>query len=186
VLAQFDQAQLILFASECGVHSYYQPAMVQYWQQQGYHVAVHPECRNDVVMIANSHGSTAYLWDWVTNDKAGTGKYAIGTEGHMVKNLRDVCRQKDIAVVNLSDVPDNQFNKKGCGCATMSRNDPPHLVAVLDLLRQGKVPAFNLVQPGDVVDEFVGTRERLTGEGQQWIITNARRALEKMIAITRS
>ena len=186
MLARFDGAQLILFASECGVHSYYQPEMVAHWQALGFHVAVHPECRNSVVSVADSHGSTAYLWDFVMNDRAGVGKYAIGTENHMVRNLREAALQKNIQVVNLSDIPEAQFKKRGCGCATMSRNDPPHLVAVLDLLRQGKVPSFNIVRPGDVVDEFLGSRERLGDTGQRWIVANARRALEKMISITES
>jgi quinolinate synthase len=186
IIKQFDEAQLILFASECGVHSYYQPQMVHYWKQHGFHVLVHPECRNEVVSIADGCGSTAYLFDMVTKDKAGTGKYAVGTENHMVKNLSEFCKNKNIHVVNLSDIPDNTFKKRGCGCATMSRNDPPHLVAVLDLLRQGKVPSFNLVKPGDVVNEFMGSRERLDSAGQSWIITNAKKALEKMIHITES
>lgn len=184
ILERFDNAQLILFASECGVHSYYQPEMVTYWQQQGYHVVVHPECRKEVVAAANGYGSTAYLWDMVVNDRAGTAKYAVGTENHMVKNLRETCQQKNIQVINLSEIPKHDFKKRGCGCATMSRNDPPHLVAVLDLLRQGKVPEFNKVKPGDVVHEFMGSRERFDVIGQQWVVTNARRALERMISIT--
>lgn len=186
IIKQFDDAQLILFASECGVHSYYQPEMVSYWQEKNYHVVVHPECRKEVVAAAHGYGSTAYLWDVVSNDRAGTGKYAVGTENHMVKNLREFCKNKNIEVINLSEIPSQQFKKRGCGCATMSRNDPPHLVAVLDLLRQGKVPEFNCVKAGDVVDEFIGSRERLNNEGQQWIITNAKKALEKMILITES
>ncbi len=186
VLTRFDKAQLILFASECGVHSYYQPEMVAYWKQQGYHVLVHPECRREVVAAADGYGSTAYLWDQVFHDRAGVGKYAIGTENHMVKNLKEACQKKNIQVINLSEIPDNAFKKRGCGCATMSRNDPPHLVAVLDLLRQGKVPEFNKVKPGDVVDEFAGSRTRFDLSGQQWVVTNARKALEKMISITQS
>lgn len=186
VLARFDNAQLILFASECGVHSYYQPEMVAYWKQQGYCVLVHPECRRDVVAVSDGFGSTAYLWDQVINDRFSVGKYAIGTENHMVKNLKEACEKKSIRVINLSEIPDNAFKKRGCGCATMSRNDPPHLVAVLDLLRQGKVPEFNKVRPGDVVDEFAGSRTRFDVQGQQWVVTNARRALEKMISITES
>lgn len=186
VIKRFDDAQLILFASECGVHSYYQPDMVHHWKQQGYHVVVHPECRNEVVRMADGCGSTAYLFDVVTQDKAGTGKYAVGTENHMVKNLSEMCKDKNIHVVNLSEIPNVNFKKRGCGCATMSRNDPPHLVAVLDLLRLGKAPAFNLVKPGDVVNEFVGSRERLDTVGQAWIVSNAKKALEKMIQITES
>jgi quinolinate synthase len=179
-IEQFDNASLILFASECGVHSYYQTDMVTYWQAQGYHVVVHPECRQEVVAAANGYGSTKYLWDMVTNDRAKTGKYAIGS------NLRDACKAKNISVINLSEIPDNKFKKRGCGCATMSRNDPPHLVAVLDLLRQGKVPEFNVVKPGDVVNEFTGSRQRLNAREQQWIVENAKKALQKMISITES
>ncbi|MCD6039539.1 MAG: nadA [Gammaproteobacteria bacterium] len=184
LLKRFDQAQLILFASECGVHSYYQPDMVTHWQQRGYHVAVHPECRKEVVASADSYGSTAYLWDYVIHDRAGTGKYAIGTENHMVKNLKEVCQLRNIEVTNLSEIPNQGFKKRGCGCATMSRNDPPHLVAVLDLLRQGKVPEFNKVRPGDVVNEFIGSRERFDAKGQEWVVAQARKALEKMISIS--
>jgi quinolinate synthase len=160
--------------------------MVAYWKAQNYHVIVHPECRREVVAVADGYGSTAYLWDMAINDRAGTGKYAIGTENHMVKNLKEACQSKNIKVINLSEIPDNSFKKRGCGCATMSRNDPPHLVAVLDLLRQGKVPEFNKVKPGDVVDEFMGARTRFDASGQQWVVTHARRALEKMISITES
>jgi quinolinate synthase len=182
-LDKFNKAKLILFASHCGVHSYYKSSMVLHWQAKGYHVLVHPECRREVAAIADGYGSTAYLWDQVSNDRAGTAKYAVGTENHMVKNLREECKKKNISVVNLGDIPDKQ-KKMGCGCATMSRNDPPHLVAVLDLLKRGKIPEYNLVKVGDVVNEFTGSRQRLNETTQQWITMNARKALEKMISIT--
>jgi quinolinate synthase len=66
----------------------------------------------------------------------------------------------------------------------MSRNDPPHLVALLDLLRQGKDLNYNIVKAGDVVNEFTGSRQRLSDIEQSWVIENARKALEKMIEIT--
>ena len=72
----------------------------------------------------------------------------------------------------------------GCGCATMSRNDPPHLVAILDLLRQGKAPELNRVFAGDVVDETTGFRERLDKGSRETIAADARRALERMITLT--
>ena len=184
-LRKFDQADLVLFASQCAVHTHYQPEMCEYWHSQGYATVVHPECRNTVIRVAQHAGSTAFIWDYVTKDKAGTQRYAIGTENHMVENLKQHCKSLGITVVNLAEAPKKNDEKGiGCGCATMSRNDPPHLVALVDLLRQGKTLAYNEVKAGDVVNEFTGTRERLKESEQQWVIDNAKKALQMMINIT--
>lgn len=184
-LKQFDEAEMILFASQCAVHTYYEPAMCEYWQQRGYTTIVHPECRNDVIRVAQHAGSTAFIWDYVVHDRAGTRAYAIGTENHMVENLKQHCQSLGITVVNLAEAPKKNNEKgMGCGCATMSRNDPPHLVALVDLLRQGKTLAYNEVKAGDVVNEFTGTRQRLNEEEQGWVIDNAKKAMQMMIAIT--
>ena len=184
-LAQFDQAELILFASECAVHTYYQAEMCEYWHTQGYATVVHPECRNTVIRVAQHAGSTAFIWDFVVNDRANTKRYAIGTENHMVENVRQYCKSLGIDVVNLAEAPTKDNEKGiGCGCATMSRNDPPHLVALVDLLRQGKSMEYNEVKAGDLVNEFTGTRQRLQEKEQQWVIDNAKKALEMMINIT--
>jgi quinolinate synthase len=181
---RFDEAQLILFSSHCSVHSYFKPEMAGYWQQQGYSVVVHPECRNNVVRVADAFGSTAFIWDYVTQDKARTKKYAVGTENHMVRYLKDYCADRGIHVVNLGDAKVAGVQGMGCGCATMARNDPPHLVGLLDLLRQGKMLDHNRIEAGDVVNELTGQRRRLDALGQQWIIEHARAALQRMIAIT--
>jgi quinolinate synthase len=184
-LEQFDKSELILFASECAVHTHYQPEMCEYWQEKGYSTIVHPECRNTVIRAAQHSGSTAFIWDQVVNDRSGTKRYAIGTENHMVDNLKQYCKGLGIEVVNLAEAPKKDEAKGiGCGCATMSRNDPPHLVALVDLLRQGKTMAYNEVKAGDVVNEFTGTRNRLPVNDQQWVIDNAKKALEMMINIT--
>ena len=184
-LAQFDKADLILFSSECAVHTHYQAYMCEYWHSQGYSTIAHPECRNEVIRVAQNAGSTAFIWDYVVHDRAGTKKYAVGTENHMVENLKQYCRALGIDVVNLAEAPKKDNEKGiGCGCATMSRNDPPHLVALVDLLRQGKMMDYNLIKPGDVVNEFTGTRHRLNATDQTWIMDNAKKALQKMIDIT--
>lgn len=183
-LKKFDEAQLILFSSHCGVHSYFKAEMVHHWQQLGYNVIVHPESRNEVVSIADQWGSTALIWDHVTQDRAKTKKYAVGTENHMVRHLKEYCAPLGIEVVNLGDAVTGGIKGMGCGCATMARNDPPHLAALLDLLRQGKAPEFNRVEAGDVMDEFTGKRKRLTIDDQYWLIENARKAIEKMVEIT--
>lgn len=185
-LEAFDKSELILFASQCAVHTVYQPEMCEYWQSKGYTTIVHPECRNVVIRVAEHAGSTAFIWDYVVNDRAGTKRYAIGTENHMVENLKQYCRGLGIAVVNLAEAPKREHEQSmgGCGCATMSRNDPPHLVALVDLLRQGKTMAYNEVKAGDVVNEFTGSRNRLPLNDQQWVIANAKKSLQMMINIT--
>ncbi len=184
-LDKFDKAKLILFASECAVHTYYQAYMCEYWQQHGFVTIVHPECKNEVIKVADHAGSTAFIWDYVTNDRANTKKYAIGTENHMVENLKQFCINKGIQVVNLAEAKNIKDEKGvGCGCATMSRNDPPHLVALVDLLRKGKPLPYNIVNAGDIVNEFTGIRQRLQNKDQKWVIDNAKKALQKMIEIT--
>ena len=161
--------------------------MCDYWNKQGYTTIVHPECRNDVIRVAQHAGSTAFIWDQVVNDRTGTRRYAIGTENHMVENLKQHCKALQIEVVNLAEAPRAAHEKGvGCGCATMSRNDAPHLVGLLDLLRQGKSMQYNEVLAGDMVNEFTGTRNRLETTDQTWVIENAKKALQKMIEITES
>lgn len=184
-LEQFDKAQMILFASQCAVHTVYDAAMCDYWHSQNYTTIAHPECKNEVIRTANHAGSTAFIWDYVTKDRAGTKQYAIATENHMVDNLKQQCVALGIKVVNLAEAPKDPNQKPmGCGCATMSRNDPPHLVALLDLLRKGKTMQYNEVKAGDVVNEFTGSRNRLGNNDQQWVIDNAKKALQMMINIT--
>jgi quinolinate synthase len=117
-------------------------------------------------------------------DAAPGTKLAIGTEGHFVRNAREQAALRGVEVVHLADIPDPAFGTVGCGCATMSRNDPPHLVGMLDLLAKGEAPPLNEVLAGDAVDEETGWRERLDPTSQAAIRDDARRALETMITLT--
>ena len=180
-LAKLDDAELILWGSFCGVHTIFEPSHVAYWRARGYSVVVHPETPKEVVDLADGSGSTSWLWAHVSKLEPGA-RVAVGTEGHFVRNLAEQSKPRGVTVVHLADLPDEPM--AGCGCATMSRNDPPHLVALLDLLAKGKPPDLNRVLPGDVVDEVTGSRERLDPEGQAQIARDARRALERMIEIT--
>jgi quinolinate synthase len=184
MLKTFDQAELILFSSQCAVHTHFTAEMCHYWQDQGFTTIAHPECRNELIRVTEHSGSTAFIWDYVVHDRAKTKRYAIATENHMVENLKQHCSALGIHVVNMADAKLQHQTSMGCGCATMSRNDPPHLVALIDLLRQGKTMDYHTVKPGDQVNEFTGTRQRLIVDDQQWIVQNAKQALRRMIEIT--
>ncbi len=178
--ARLDKSKLLLWGSFCGVHTVFQTSHVEHWKKQGFKVIVHPECTVDVVNAADGAGSTKFLWGALQDAKPGD-KLAIGTEGHFVRNAIDYGKARGVTVVNMADVPGTSL---GCGCATMSRNDPPHLVAILDLLRQGKAPTLNEVEAGDTVDEVTGARERLDAASQKELAQEARAALETMIRLT--
>ncbi len=177
---RLDKSKLVLWGSFCGVHTVFTTQQVAHWKAQGYRVLVHPECTVDVVEAADGAGSTKFLWDALIKAKPGD-KIAIGTEGHFVRNAIDFAKGKGFHVVNVADVPGAAL---GCGCATMSRNDPPHLVALLDLLRQGKAPSLNRVEAGDAVDEVTGTRERLDEASRREIAVDAKKSLQRMIDLT--
>jgi quinolinate synthase len=180
-LRRLDSADLLLWGSFCGVHTVFKPSHVRYWHERGWQVVVHPESPREVVALADGYGSTSQLWKRVLDSPRGS-RFAVGTEGHFVRNLREQAGLRGVEVVHLADVPGDEA--AGCGCATMSRNDPPHLVALLDLLRKGKAPDLNRVLAGDVVDEVTGARERLDASGQARVAREARQALERMIEIT--
>ena len=180
---KLDRAELILWGSLCSVHTVFKTAHVEWWRARDYKVLVHPECTHDVVSIADGSGSTAYLWNALMTARPGD-KLAIGTEGHFVKNALAVAQARGVEVVNLADIDDPTQASMGCGCATMSRNDPPHLVAMLDLLRKGQAPELNRVLAGDMVDESTGWRERLDPASRAEVAAQARIALRTMIQLT--
>jgi len=180
-----DRARIVLWGSWCGVHTLFRPDQVEHWRGEGYRVLVHPECPKPVVDAADGAGSTKYLWNAVMQARPGD-RIAIATEGHFVRNAREQAALRGVEVVNVADVPDDPAQSRGCGCATMSRNDPPHLAALLDLLRKGRAPDLNRVLPGDVVSETTGSRERLSERERESLVRDARRSLERMIAVTRN
>jgi quinolinate synthase len=135
------------------------------------------------VQAADGSGSTDFLWKAVMKAPRGA-RIAIGTEGHFVRNARAQAKLSGVEIMHLADIPDASFKTAGCGCATMSRNDPPHLAGMLDLLRRGTPPPINRVLAGDVVDETTAARDRLSAEERTELVRDARAALERMIEIT--
>lgn len=179
-LAALDAAELILWGSHCGVHTIFTAEMVRWWKEQGWRVLIHPEAPLEAVLEADGSGSTNYLWNEVASAPAGS-RLVIGTEGHFVKNAQDEGRRRGVEVRHLADVLGSA--QAGCGCATMSRNDPPHLVGMLDLLRRGAAPDINRVLAGDVIDDVSLDRDRLDAAERTELVAEARRSLERMIAV---
>jgi quinolinate synthase len=179
-LPALDRAQVILWGSSCGVHTIFTPEMVRHFKSEGWRVLIHPESPLEALIEADGEGSTSYLWNEVLKAEPGS-KLAIGTEGHFVANAVEAGRQRGVEVRHLADVPG--FALAGCGCATMSRNDPPHLAGMLDLLRKGEAPEINRVLAGDVIEERTLQRDRLGEAERAELIGDARLSMERMIEV---
>ena len=187
-ISGLEEAEMMLWGGYCGVHTVFTPEQVAWWRSEGWKILIHPEAPLEAVQVADGSGSTAYLWKEVMNSPSGS-RFAVGTEGHFVRNLKEQAAAKGIEVMHLAEAKLNTADAKvagGCGCATMSRNDPPHLAGMIDLLRKGEAPHLNRVLAGDVVDETTAKRERLTGDERKIMVADAKLALERMIEITES
>ena len=182
-LDALDRAEMILWGSSCGVHTIFTPEMVNWWQERDWRVLIHPESPLGAVQAADGSGSTNYLWKAVQEAPKGS-KLVIGTEGHFVRNAVELGKQRGVEVRHLADIPGS--GSAGCGCATMSRNDPPHLAGMLDLLRLDRAPEINRVLPGDVVDEITMLRDRMSSNEQAVLVEHARLSMERMISIVES
>ena len=140
---QLRDSRFVLWKGHCSVHQRFLPQHVGQVRSRypGISVIVHPECRWEVVQLADDVGSTEHIIKRVTNAAAGT-QWAVGTEIHLVNRLKN--ENPDRFVVPLDDC--------GCLCSTMFRIDAPHLLWVLENLAEGRV-VNQIVVPKDVASD---------------------------------
>ncbi|MGI8784686.1 MAG: quinolinate synthase NadA [Acidobacteriota bacterium] len=124
------QSPLLLWKGYCSVHARFSPEQVTAIRAQvpGIRVIVHPECRREVVELADEYGSTEKIIQRVASSPVGSS-WAVGTEIHLVNRLMK--EYPDRAIYTLDPT--------GCLCATMFRIAPPHLLWTLENLSEGRV-----------------------------------------------
>jgi len=148
---QIERARVILWKGQCSVHQLFRPEDVSFWREKlpGVRVLVHPECRREVVDLADDVGSTEHIIRTVTAAPAGSC-WVVGTELNLVTRLQRLNPDKTVRFLSPTV----------CVCSTMSRIDAPHLLWVLDELRAGRV--VNRVHvPSPVRDEALLAIERM-------------------------
>ncbi len=152
--AQLQKARILLWDGYCEVHMRFLPEHIRRWRlrEPDIQVIVHPECASELVQVADHYGSTEVIINAVRNSPAGS-RWAIGTESNLVDRLRKEHPDQDIHL--LAPLP--------CQCATMDRNQPVHLLWLLDNLADGRVIHQVSVPPA--------------------IAEKARRALARMLTI---
>jgi quinolinate synthase len=125
---QIRSAKVILWRGHCSVHGRFSVESVNEVRKRvpGVKVLVHPECKNEVVSIADVVGSTEMIISTVAASPAGS-KWAIGTELNLVSRLAKAHPDKEIFFLD----------KTVCYCSTMNRIDLPHLVWAMESLVAG-------------------------------------------------
>jgi quinolinate synthase len=132
-LSQFRRARVILWRGACNVHVRFLPEDVTRVRKEhpGVRVVVHPECRPEVVRLADEVGSTSHIIRVVEGSPPGAG-WAVGTEHRLVARLAK--ENPDKKVVSLGDPPPY--------CAYMSLIRLPDLARVLSGLLSGEEPGL--------------------------------------------
>lgn len=122
---EVDRAKFLLWKGHCYVHQQFRPEHVRAARQRQPEVTVmvHPECRREVVALADLAGSTEQIIRAVSAAEPGS-RWAIGTESHLVRRL--AARYPDRSIRCLSPAAPV--------CAQMQQIDLPDLLWVLDNL----------------------------------------------------
>lgn len=125
---QILNARVILWPGVCNVHQRFRPEHIKAVRQSypGIQVMVHPECRMDVVDLADDSGSTAGIIQQLAQAPAGS-RWAIGTEHRLVHRLEQ--NHPDKLIISLAEVP--------AYCRTMGQITQQNLYRVLDNLSKG-------------------------------------------------
>ena len=137
------RAPILLWKGHCSVHGTFLPIHVDNIRKAhpGVHVVVHPECTHDVVVKADSYGSTEKIRNIIAAGNPGD-VFAVGTEINLVSRLAQ--EYPDRTVLSL--------NPNVCVCSTMYRIDGPHILWVMDNLLEGEV-VNQIVVPEPIASE---------------------------------
>lgn len=147
---ELAQAKVVLWDGYCEVHMRSFPEHVHYWRAISPQatIIVHPECRNEVLRLADLSGSTEAIIAAVAAGKPGS-HWVIGTEINLVQRL--ALQHPDKTIHSLTP---------GCLCPTMDAIKPVNLLWVLDNLAEGRV--VNQVQvPADIADQARKSLDRM-------------------------
>ena len=119
------RARILLWKGYCSVHQRFLPQHVERVRgaYPGIRVIVRPECRWEVVQMADHVGSTEQIIRSVTAGEPDL-TWAVGTEIHLVNRLGK--QLTDRTVISL--------DPSVCVCTTMFRISPQHLLWVLENL----------------------------------------------------
>jgi len=147
-----NNSRVVLWKGHCSVHQRFLPMHIAQVRSRypGIRVIAHPECRFEVVQLADDAGSTEHIIKCLTQSPAGT-KWAVGTEIHLVNRLMK--ENPERFIIPLDDC--------GCLCSTMFRIDAQHLLWSLENLVEGRVVNQIKVDPDVAADARIALSRML-------------------------
>jgi len=136
---ELRRAKVVLWDGYCEVHMRSFPEHVHHWRarEPEAKIVVHPECRNEVVRLADLSGSTEGIIAAVAAGEPGSS-WVIGTEVNLVHRLALLHPDKTIHSLTPA-----------CLCPTMDAIGPVNLLWVLDNLAESRV--VNRIQVPETV-----------------------------------
>jgi len=145
-----ERVRVVLWNGFCSVHQRFTPEQVARARERyGVKVVVHPECRWEVVRLADAVGSTEFIIKTVSESPPGS-RWAVGTEINLVNRL--ATENPDKFVMTLDEIV--------CPCSTMYRISPQHLCWALENLVAGRV-VNRITVPEDVAREARAALDRM-------------------------
>ncbi len=127
---ELRKARLILWKGHCHVHTWFTAEHVRAVRKSfpGAKVVVHPECREEVVDLADASGSTEFIVNFVQSSPPGS-VIAVGTEVNLVSRL-------------AQEHPDKRvFELSRSLCPNMFRINPKNLLWTLESLDESTLVA---------------------------------------------
>lgn len=126
---ELSQVKVILWKGHCSVHENFTIQNVEHIRaaDPSMRIIVHPECKREVVALADDNGSTKYIIEQIEAAETGSA-WAIGTEMNLVNRL--IQQHPDKHIISL--------NPNMCPCLTMNRIDLPHLLWSLETIVEDK------------------------------------------------
>lgn len=140
------RARVIVWKGFCHVHTFFTAEQVRGRRAEfpEARVVVHPECRREVVALADAAGSTEFIIRFAREAPAGA-RVVVGTEIHLVERLaRELAGQKQVVELAYSL------------CPNMYRINLYNLLWVLDGLAAGPPHWVNRVVVPDRIREEAG------------------------------
>lgn len=138
------KADVICYNGFCSVHQLFSIEDIEFYREryEGIKIAVHPECKPEVVELADFVGSTSQIIAYVKGLDPSQA-VAVGTEYNLVNRLRPPYNGENNTFILSSTIPE---------CPTMNETTPEDIYKLLKSFDSGRVANEIILDEGIIKD----------------------------------